>query len=619
MFTTTPLPGLPRRLLTALLLLAALTLFIGGLSEEIDPVIIDFPQDNFLDDQTEAVRQAQQRLIDLGLLDGRADGAYGPKTAAALSEFQADKGLWDTGHLDQTTLDLLTEISASTASPKDIQQRLIDLRYLQGSADGIIGPLSIGAMKMFQRLNDLPVTGKADEASLELLFSDKMEPLPESLYGGTKGEAVLRLQKRLAQFGFLSVEPDGAYGQKTIDAVRAFQQRVLDQGWPEGITADGAASPLTQYILYDARYSTYLYDVSPGVTDSEALRVENRLSQLGYIDFAPDNVLDEFAVSALVMFKENAGIESDAIANKEVLDALFSADAPVAEHCVLHTISSGDSGLLVLEAQQALFYGGITTSIPTEKYNSGMEKAIKRLHDYLSTLGDPYAQLYDDPKTLSVQALQKLQDGITGYRYDDTENETEAMRIQNRLYTLYYLSKDGVDGKFGRNSVTAIKEFQEANGIIATGETDEQTLRRLFSAEAACKPYPYRIEVVLDRQVVDVYQLKENSQYELVQSFTCSTGLHNSTPRGIFLEGHPVNRWHYFQKFNCWAQYSYEITGDIMFHSVIYGSKSEKSLRSGSLYALGNPASHGCVRLQVPSAKWLFENCKRGTSVIVIY
>ena len=87
----------------------------------------------------------------------------------------------------------------------------------------------------------------------------------------------------------------------------------------------------------------------------------------------------------------------------------------------------------------------------------------------------------------------------------------------------------------------------------------------------------------------------------------------------MFLDGHPVNRWHHFEKFNCWAQYSFEVTGDIMFHSVIYSSDNENSLRSGSLYALGNPASHGCIRLTVEDARWLYEHCKRGTVAIVIY
>ena len=109
----------------------------------------------------------------------------------------------------------------------------------------------------------------------------------------------------------------------------------------------------------------------------------------------------------------------------------------------------------------------------------------------------------------------------------------------------------------------------------------------------------------------------DNYRDRLVKTFVCSTGLHNTTPRGIFLDGFPVNRWHYFQKFNCWAQYSFEVTGDIMFHSVIYSSDNENSLRSGSLYALGNPASHGCIRLTVEDAKWVYDNVGAGTVVSI--
>jgi len=56
-----------------------------------------------------------------------------------------------------------------------------------------------------------------------------------------------------------------------------------------------------------------------------------------------------------------------------------------------------------------------------------------------------------------------------------------------------------------------------------------------------------------------------------------------------------------------------------MFHSVLYSEKDTSTLREGSVYALGSPASHGCIRLSVKNAKWLFEHCKRGTVVIVIY
>ncbi len=55
----------------------------------------------------ETVVQLQQKLIDLGFLNDVADGSYGPKTAAAVSAFQAANGLNPTGIADTQTQQLL--------------------------------------------------------------------------------------------------------------------------------------------------------------------------------------------------------------------------------------------------------------------------------------------------------------------------------------------------------------------------------------------------------------------------------------------------------------------------------------------------------------------------------
>ena len=78
-----------------------------------------------------------------------------------------------------------------------------------------------------------------------------------------------------------------------------------------------------------------------------------------------------------------------------------------------------------------------------------------------------------------------------------------------------------------------------------------------------------------------------------------------------------AGRWYYFQKFKCWAQYAYRIDGPILFHSVLYSEKDESTLRKGSVYALGSRASHGCIRLKVEDAKWIYNNCPAGTTVVV--
>ena len=606
---------LNRRALRIITILLTILLCGHVLAEEL-PAATEAPA--WLDDQRDTLRQAQQRLIDKGLLRGRADGAYGPQTEAALREFQRQNGLEETGHLDQATFDALIHVDPAGATAKDVQQRLIDLGYLDGYADGIIGPKSTDAMKLFQRLNDLSVNGNGDRQTLEKLFSDEALALPATLSSGSEGDEVARLQRRLALYGFYDGEIDARYARDTVSAVRAFQEHLIEQGYAEGITADGTASPLTQYCLFNSEYSTYLRDVAPDVPDSEALRIERRLVLLGYMDNTPDDTLDEYAIQAIKLFQDACLTQRDGLADRETIDALFSIEAPPAAHCAPHDIASGDKGQVVLTVERALLASGLTTRRPKGQYDESLEEVINRAFQYLGRAGSPSAPLFGNQKALSVDAVQALEDGLFGYRTDDTKNTLEVQRIQSRLYTLFYLPDTGVDGKFGRETRNAIKEFQAANNLPQTGEPDEATQNALFSVTAEAKPYPYRVEVSIDRQVVEVYERNMLGAYDLVETFTCSTGLHDSTPRGIFLNGRPLNRWHFFKKFYCWAQYSFVIEGDILFHSVIYSNNTESSLRRGSLSALGNPASHGCVRLTVADAKWLFEHCKRGEVVIVI-
>lgn len=63
-----------------------------------------------------AVREAQQALKDKGFDAGPIDGVMGPKTSAALKEFQESQGLKTTGQLDAQTLSALDVQSTGMGS-----------------------------------------------------------------------------------------------------------------------------------------------------------------------------------------------------------------------------------------------------------------------------------------------------------------------------------------------------------------------------------------------------------------------------------------------------------------------------------------------------------------------
>ena len=569
----------------------------------------------YLEEDGDTLLIAQRNLITLGYLTGIADGIYGPMTEAALSAFQEASGLSPTGHLDRETLSLLEQLVVEAASTVEFQQRLIDLGYLRGTADGKWGPRSTAAMKSFQELNNLPVTGTMDDASRAVLFSDDVTALPAGLSVGSRGDEVVKLQRKLIQYGFLAGKADGAYGNQTSKAVKAFQEHLNAQG--RTITADGEATSVTLYYLYKPDFSTYVSTVSLGDTGPEVKRVETRLANLGYMDATPDEEYDAYAARALELFQRQTSLPNTGIADRATSELLFSAGAPSTERCALHEISKGDRGLVVAYVEEALYTGGMIAMLPGGRYGSDVVTALERLYEYAQMTAPSKAALFADATHLSTEAVTALLDGLL--EPHGADNEAEITRIQRRLHALYFLAKYEIDGKLGDSTTSALRQFQSTNGLPETGAVDSETLQRLFSTDAVAKRLPYRVEVSINAQTVTVYELNDANEYVQVHQFTCSTGLGNSTPRGIFLDGYPANRWHHFKKFDCWAQYSFEIEGNIMFHSVLYSEKDEETLREGSVYALGSPASHGCIRLSVKSAKWLFNHCKRGSLVIVIY
>ena len=194
----------------------------------------------------------------------------------------------------------------------------------------------------------------------------------------------------------------------------------------------------------------------------------------------------------------------------------------------------------------------------------------------------------------------------------------EVKRVQRRLYGLEYLFTSA-DGAYGGGTAQAVKDFQKQANLSQTGEADRATLELLFSDAAKVALKPYVLKVSIAKQRVYVYGLDGNGEYtKLLRTMKCSTGKNDTpTPKGTYqATTGPGSRWHYFKKFDIWAQYAYSIEGDYLFHSVLFEQKGGTATW-GSVNNLGSKASHGCVRLAVENAKWVYENCPPKTKVII--
>ena len=120
-------------------------------------------------------------------------------------------------------------------------------------------------------------------------------------------------------------------------------------------------------------------------------------------------------------------------------------------------------------------------------------------------------------------------------------------------------------------------------------------------------------------QVVLVYGRDENGEYTIpVKEMVCSTGTEeNPSDIGEFVLNGRKAKWCYFPKWGDYARYWTRINSAIAFHSVIYTEVDTGALSVKSYKKLGTRASHGCIRLLVSDAKWIYDNVGAGTVVTI--
>ncbi len=248
----------------------------------------------------------QQRLKDLNDYAGPLDSSFSQAVEQAVRDFQTRAGLEVDGHAGIKTQTRLfaadapaaptapaptpaapaapapapavsaPSSAAQTSAPaftkavrrgstgsvvRLVQQRLIELGFLSGSADGKFGPATQRAALAFQRSAGLKVDGIVGRMTYNALFKGAAVTAPAASSGqpaaapssgsvptqtvrrGSKGTAVRLVQQRLIDLGFLRGSADGKFGPATQTALKAFQRS-------RGLKADGVAGPLTRAKLF---------------------------------------------------------------------------------------------------------------------------------------------------------------------------------------------------------------------------------------------------------------------------------------------------------------------------------------------------------------------------------
>lgn len=121
---------------------------------------------------------------------------------------------------------------------KSMQNKLNELGYSCGVADGIVGSKTIAAVKKFQSDNGLTVDGLAGDSTLKTLYDSTVKDSSNSISKFSTREGIKAIQERLNELGYDCGVADGIIGAKTISAIKRFQS-------DNGLTVDGIAGFVT--------------------------------------------------------------------------------------------------------------------------------------------------------------------------------------------------------------------------------------------------------------------------------------------------------------------------------------------------------------------------------------
>lgn len=332
---------------------------------------------------------------------------------------------------------------------RKLQQRLRELGYYHGTADGDFGKGTETAVKSFQSHNGLAADGKVGKATFNKIYAanaKKLKPtakptpkataapkINENVYlrRGDTGREVTRMQTRLIELGYLTGKATGTFDSATEKAVYAFQKRNVSY-------SDGVAGPMTLKALYssNARRTTSSSGVvgtslRKGLTDSSSVRnMQARLNRLGYYSGSIDGNFGQGTEAAVKAFQANNGLVADGVAGESTLNKLYSDGARSARTSA--------------------------TSAPNGKVTP-IPKATP-IANYINVTPAPNNEYVT------------LREGNSG---------TLVRNLQQALRDQGYLSIS-VDGKYGAGTVDAVTRFQRDKGLSQDGVAGPATQRVLF-------------------------------------------------------------------------------------------------------------------------------------------
>lgn len=225
-------------------------------------------------------------------------------------------------------------------------------------------------------------------------------------------------------------------------------------------------------------------------------------------------------------------------------------------------------------------------------------------------------------------SVKYIQNRLVDYGYNIVTDGLYTAPTYDAILNFQYRCRLDFDGEVGMRTLEKLNmppvdniEFNTKSVSLTSSKNttsniplhNYKSITELTSSINSSKVYSatnYHIDVDLPNQRVNIF-IKYSDKWVLDKSFLCSSGT-SSTPTitGNFTisDKGPMFR----AGSNIICNYYTRISGNYLFHTVLLDNN--KNIVDGRL---GNPLSHGCIRLAIDDAKYIYTSIPYGTSISI--
>ncbi|WP_052360612.1 peptidoglycan-binding protein [Oceanobacillus manasiensis] len=400
----------------------------------------------------------KEYLAILGYLDfGNPTTYYGSITEAGVKAFQKENGLAESGIYEEVTQQY---VEARATAPLEkgmyredaikLKEDLVRLQFASFSnPNTYFGSQTEQAVKDFQTYYSLPVTGVADNPTLEKIEKVLSSPFQK----GKRHQETIKMKENLAILGYLSFDnPTTYFGSVTEAGVKAFQEA-------NGLPVTGIYEEVTRQQV-EAQATAPL---KKGMYREDAIELKENLVHLGFAFFSnPNTYFGSQTEQAVENFQDYYSLPVTGVADKSTIGKIEELLASPFQKGKRH------EGTIKMKEDLAIL-GYLSFDNPTTLFGSVTEAAVIAFQE---ANGLPISGIYEEVtrQEVEAQATGPLKKGM--YRED-------AIELKEKLVRLGFASFSNPNIYFGSQTERAVEDFQAYYSLSVTGIVEESTIEKI--------------------------------------------------------------------------------------------------------------------------------------------